>query len=715
MARWWIPLSLVTVISGVGGIGLWQGWFWRGGSASETPQVAAAGEKPGDPAQPPSSVPPKPIPIPPDEQQIDSAPRPDPFRRIPSDSAVVHPAPRFVPQPPLELAPPGGAEGQPVGVNAPLAAEPMPIQNEPTPAGPMPGAFLPPGDLRPAPANNALAPSNEPTPARPSYEMMPAGPPVAGDPEPAARINPNFAPTPRDNPAPLVPVAPTPLGPNAYAPAPAPEGRVLAPANPGSFVPPADIHASPTGSAGGGRPGAKEWDGPQAPTLIVEKVAPQEIQVGKPAKFEVRVRNTGKAAAQQVVIRDEIPQGTRLIDSTPAVTPDASGALVWSVPSLGPGDETIVSYRLLPESEGEIGSVATVSFQTPASVRTVCTRPVLSVEHVIPQKVLIGSDVPLKIRVTNTGTGAASNVILQEDVPDGLTHPAGHQLEYEVGFLKPGETRELDLVLKAAKAGVVRNVITARGEANLFVEHRAEMEVIAPRLTVGIDGPKRRFLDRPATYQITLANPGTAPAKDVELAAWLPKGLKFVSTNNAGVYDPKTHAVYWSLAELPADKQGTVELVAVPQEMGEQKLRIEAKGAMNLSAVQEQPVTIEGLVAISFEVADEADPIEVGRDAVYEIRVINQGSKTATDLRVIANVPAGMKPLSGDGPTRGQVVGSQIIFEPLPRLAPKSDAIYKVRVQGIESGDHRLSVQVQSADLQTPVTKEESTRVYSDR
>src|SRR5262249_31597850 len=152
---------------------------------------------------------------------------------------------------------------------------------------------------------------------------------------------------------------------------------------------------------------------------------------------------------------------------------------------------------------------------------------------------------------TNTGTGAASNVILQEDVPDGLTHPAGHQLEYEVGILKPGETRELDLVLKAAKAGVVRNVITARGEANLFVEHRAEMEVIAPRLTVGIDGPKRRFLDRPATYQITLANPGTAPAKDVELAAWLPKGLKFVSTNNAGVYDPKTHAVYWSLAELP--------------------------------------------------------------------------------------------------------------------------------------------------------------------
>src|SRR5262249_31935519 len=153
------------------------------------------------------------------------------------------------------------------------------------------------------------------------------------------------------------------------------------------------------------------------------------------------------------------------------------------------------------ESEGEIGSVATVTFQSQASVRTLCTRPVLQLEHTAPAKILAGENVQLKIRITNTGTGAASGCVIQEDVPEGLTHAAGRQLEYEVGTLKPGESRELDLVLKASQAGIVQNVVSARAEAAVAVEHRQPIEVIAPLLRVAVDGPKKRLLDRPATYK----------------------------------------------------------------------------------------------------------------------------------------------------------------------------------------------------------------------
>ena len=55
------------------------------------------------------------------------------------------------------------------------------------------------------------------------------------------------------------------------------------------------------------------------------------------------------------------------------------------------------------------------------------------------------------------------------------------------------------------------------------------------------------------------------------------------------------------------------------------------------------------------------------------------------------------------------------MFEPLARLAPKADALYKIRVKGLVDGDHRIRVQILSDEMQRPVTREESTLVYADR
>ena len=73
-----------------------------------------------------------------------------------------------------------------------------------------------------------------------------------------------------------------------------------------------------------------------------------------------------------------------------------------------------------------------------------------------------------------------------------------------------------------------------------------------------------------------------------------------------------------------------------------------------------------------------------------------------------------MKPLGGSGPSRYTVEGGRVIFDPLSRLAPKADTKFTVRVQTIEPGDLRLRVMVMTDGLSEPVTKEESTRVYTD-
>jgi len=54
------------------------------------------------------------------------------------------------------------------------------------------------------------------------------------------------------------------------------------------------------------------------------------------------------------------------------------------------------------------------------------------------------------------------------------------------------------------------------------------------------------------------------------------------------------------------------------------------------------------------------------------------------------------------------------VFESLPRLAAKADTTYRVRVQGLKPGDQRVRVQLLTDEIRVPITKEESTRVYSD-
>ncbi len=260
---------------------------------------------------------------------------------------------------------------------------------------------------------------------------------------------------------------------------------------------------------GTGQPGGQQLEGVQSPQLTIQKLAPKEIQVGKPVSFRITVRNSGQIAASDVEIRDLVPKGTHLQGTTPQAGRGPHGELVWTVGTIRPGEESTVEMQLMPTAEGEIGSVASVYFGAAASARSIATRPQLVVETAAPNKVLIGDQVTLTITVSNPGTGVATGVVLEERIPPGLQHPAGRDLEYQVGNLKPGESRKLELPLVANRPGPTTNLISARGEGNLRAENKLNLEVLAPQLDVAMEGPKRRYLERQATYQVSVTNPGT--------------------------------------------------------------------------------------------------------------------------------------------------------------------------------------------------------------
>lgn len=546
--------------------------------------------------------------------------------------------------------------------------------------------------------------------AVPGQAAWPSGPTPSSGPFEPGQASPAAAPVA----PPLEPVASPPAvstEPGRWSAPPASLPATIAPAAP--TVPSAAREV--TAVAAAATPGPRSWEGPQQPVVLVEKTAPDEMQVGKLAVVQLRVHCVGAVPAWDVVVTDRVPAGTQLVEARPPPQPGPQGELVWHLGTLQPQDEVSITLHLMPQQEGEIGSTAVVQYAAVASSRSICTRPLLAIEHRAPPKVLIGQTLTMGITVSNPGTGPATGVRIEEDVPEGLSHVAGSQLEYEVGVLRPGESRHLELVLRAERAGRVENVIRVVGDGNLHAEHRVQLEVIAPQLAVAVEGPRRRFLQRQATYTVQVANPGTAAAQDVELVAFLPRGMKFVQADAHGQYDPADHAVYWSLAELPPAKAGMVKLTTLPVEPGEQRLKVEGRAGLGLAAVQEQVVQVEQAAELLHTVKDLDEVIELGSETTYEIRVTNVGTKAATNVRLQVQMPPGMAALHGDGPTRASGDAAQVVFEPLPRLLPQEEVIYRVQVQGRQPGDHLVRVLLASDEWPIPVAREESTRVYQDR
>ena len=466
--------------------------------------------------------------------------------------------------------------------------------------------------------------------------------------------------------------------------------------------------------SGAGKPGARELEGPQTPSVTIQKIAPSDVRVGEPVTFEIRVRNNGQIPAEQILIRDEVPYGTELVDTNPQATADSQGGLLWEVGTLRPGEDYSVSMQVTPLEEGTIGSVASLTMQTLASAKAEAKKPMLRIEHVTESQVQAGDSVKFTITIENPGSGSAENVVIEEAVPPGLSHSKGPKLEYGIGTIPAGGRRRLELTLNATEAGMIENRIVARADGGLVAEHSVNLEVVAPQLQIKIEGPSRRYLDRPATFSVAIENPGTADARSVQLACRLPQGLKFVSTNNSGRFDPTTNTIRWSLDRLPARQFGEVKFTATPVQKGDHNINAEATGAKGLKDSKDHSLAVQGIAALLFEVADQVDPIEVGGVTTYQIRVQNQGTEEATNVRFVALVPPGLKPIAARGRTKYQIEGNRILFDSIARLPAKGESIYSVRVEGVQAGDQRFKVQMTSDETKTPVVEEESTRVYAD-
>jgi uncharacterized repeat protein (TIGR01451 family) len=455
--------------------------------------------------------------------------------------------------------------------------------------------------------------------------------------------------------------------------------------------------------------------GRQEPAVSIEWVGPPAVKLGQPALFQVVVKNVSANPIYQAVVRSRIPEGATIKGTEPKATPDAD-SLTWDVGTLQPQQERRLDVQLIPGIKGRLACQATVSFTGSSTVRLTVQEPKLVLKAAAPDKVLLGDTANMTLTVSNPGDGVADHVKVKAILSPGLEHTRGKEIEFELGNLGPNETRSVDVVCATKAAGEQKCEAVAMAEGGLTSQDAAVFAVLQPKLELAVNGPKLRYLDRQGTYVFRVTNSGNAPASNVTVTDQIPQGFKFVAANGGGREDFTTRTVSWFIGDLPPNQSREVNLQVVAVNIGEYKHTAAAKAARGLEADAETETRIEGLSAMLVELVDLEDPVEVGANARYEIRVTNTGSKTETNIQVVCTLPEKMEfwGAQGAGNCHHRVEGKEIIFDALPRLAPRADAIYRVNVRAKAPGDMRFRARIKADSLAEPVIKEESTRVYGD-
>lgn len=492
----------------------------------------------------------------------------------------------------------------------------------------------------------------------------------------------------------------------AKPPAPAPISLATKAAD--SPVPATDFAVKPT-------------TGPQTAQVVLEWVKRTEINVGQDCQCDLVVKNAGDVSAQNVVVEASFPQTARLSPTTkPAPTPAGNGQLEWKLGELAAGQTKTIEVHLVPTTREDLNAAAYVHFTTAAATVFPVQEPLLEVALKGPKEVHVGDPASQIIEVSNPGTGTARNVEIKALIPPGLEHPQGKQLSMAIGSLNPGETRMIRLALSAVTGGehdikVLAEAKLEPGDAPYLRKlSESQIRIISPSVKVTALGPGLRYKNRNATYDITVANDGTAVSNNVRVMHKVPDGFRFVSATAGGKFDALSKTVAWFVGRIEPGDATEMSVTLEAAELGEFTHQVSAITDQGARSEDQIATQVDGIASLALAVKDLNDPVEVGVETAYEIHVKNSGTKHAQNVAVACELPAGVELVNVEAPAKHNLSGRVVAFQALPALGVDKTAVYRVIVRGQSDGSHRFRARLTSDSIQEPLLVEELTTFYGE-
>jgi uncharacterized repeat protein (TIGR01451 family) len=451
--------------------------------------------------------------------------------------------------------------------------------------------------------------------------------------------------------------------------------------------------------------------GPQTPSVTLEWIRQTELNVGQECECHLVIRNSGTIAARDVAIDAHFPATVQVN----AVMPRPNGSnehFTWNFETLAAGAEEIIRMRIVPATRGDLEIASSVRFTGDAAARFQVAEPMLEVSITGPKEVLMGDPASQIILVSNPGTGTANNVKIESLIPAGLEHPRGDRLVMEIGSLNPGESRSVRLGLAAVEGGQHAVQVSATAGASLAQTATADIHVIAPSLKIALDGPSLRYIGRSAKYLLTVTNDGSAATHNIRVMHQVPDGFQFAGADNGGKFDPATATASWFVSQHEPQQSTQLAVELLPVKVGNYVQIAGVVTELGTRASTELPTEVDGTASLVLEIADRNDPVEVGAETAYEVRVRNEGSIAAQNVALSCELPEGVQFIEAKGPVEGSSEDGLVIFQTVEQLESGATATFLIHVKGSVEGNHRFRARLASDSIQEPLIFEELTKFY---
>jgi uncharacterized repeat protein (TIGR01451 family) len=328
------------------------------------------------------------------------------------------------------------------------------------------------------------------------------------------------------------------------------------------------------------------------------------VGVGQPLVYTVNVANIGPSPATGVMFTDILPAGVMFISATASsgTGPIESGGVVTdTIDSLAAGGLVTFTITVIPTAAGvpTITDNAGVMANEPdpdmknnAAAVTTAVVPLADVaiddESVSQSPVTEGDMVQFSFLVADNGPSDATNTVLTDTLPAGLTFVSGNAIggtvtasggvvTAPIGTLLAGSTTMVTILVTTTAAGTFSDGASVKSDlvdpmpANNTSSASVTVVAMADLAVVLSGNPGPVYTGDVLTYTAVVTNNGPSAATNVVFADPLPAGFDFISiegdgSDNGAEIDGNTALL--NIASLAPGQSETVVLLVIPTQAG---------------------------------------------------------------------------------------------------------------------------------------------------
>ncbi|QQS09624.1 MAG: DUF11 domain-containing protein [Phycisphaerales bacterium] len=439
--------------------------------------------------------------------------------------------------------------------------------------------------------------------------------------------------------------------------------------------------------------------------LLLERDFPNEVRLNQPFSYTMKVTNLTRNSLNDVVVRDQCASNFQMTGSNPGAVGKPPEQMTWALGSFGPGEVKTITVDGKATGQGQLTSCATVSYNSSLCLATNVVSPDLKVAISAPPVTSACDCYPVKIVVTNPGTGTASNVKVNYNKPECLDWCDGKAPNFAIGDLRAGESREMTFTVKPTKAGACSNSATASADGSLSAASETVATVAKkPTLALAMDCPKANFIGRDSTYKLTLSNTGDGACGQTRLVANVPAGAQVVgSSDGARVSGNRAE---WTFANFAPAETKSVTLVLRQATAGTLAVDAMAECGCSDRATANCVTTLQGVPDIGTGIQDFDGVRNIGEEHKYTFVIKNQGQTNLTNIKVVGNLDEGSQFIRSTWAGGQQAAGNSITWN-IGTLAVGEEKSFDIFVKATAAGEHGIETTTSCNEFKRTVRNDE--------